>query len=500
MAGTFTNWIGGEARPALSGATRSVRNPARPDEVVASAPRSGAEDVAAAIAAARGACLGWARRSAFERAAVVARAARLLAERRAELALSITLEMGKPLSEAEAEIDEAVERAEAAAAAVRQPHGFTAASGVEGRLAMALREPVGVAGIVTPWNFPLSLAAWNLFPALVTGNTAVWKPDEATPGAAAGLVEVLVAAGVPPGVVNLVHGDGPEAGRALAADPGIDALSFTGSVEVGREVGMAAARNLVKCCLELGGKNAQLVLEDADLEAAVEGAVEAAFAGSGQRCDATSRVIVHERLAEAFTRRLVQRSRDLVVGDGRTAGVDLGPLVSEAALERVLGFVRSGLEEDHAELVAGGERVRPGGSETGWFMGPTVFAGVTPAMRIAQEEIFGPVVAILPVGSLEEAIRVANDVPLGLAASVWSRDLGTCMAAARELECGVVCVNAPTTGSELHLPFGGVKDSGNGRRSAGDALLDFYTEWKSVFVEVPGGLPRPGSDLPLGHR
>lgn len=480
------NFIQGDWCAASSGQESVRHDPARPEQVVVQSPLSGAADVTRAAAAARRAARPWSRTPAPERALLVARTGQLLAARREDLATRITREMGKPRRESLAEVDEVVEVAALAAGEGRRLLGETSPSSRPRGLALCQRRPVGVAGLITPWNFPLAMPAWHLFPGLVCGNTFVLKPALETPGVAQALLQALLDAGLPEGVVNLVCGDGPGAGAALVDCPDLDLLAFTGSTAVGREVGSRCGRRLRAACLELGGKNAQIVLRDADLERAVAGALEGAFGTSGQCCTAASRLIVEEAVLEPFTEQLVARVRELRVGDPMAEATDLGPLATPRGLEKVQRAVRIGCQEDRAELLLGGEVLRPLDCPGGAFFAPTVFGGVTSAMRLAQDEIFGPVTAIMPVTDLDEALAVANDVEYGLAASIYTRDLDRAMAAVGELEAGLVNVNGPTTFAEVHLPFGGLKASGNGHRQTGRPVLDFYSEWQTVTIDYSG--------------
>jgi aldehyde dehydrogenase (NAD+) len=362
---------------------------------------------------------------------------------------------------------------------------------------MTWREPVGVCGLVTPWNFPVAIPSWKSLPALVAGNTVVLKPSEETPGCATAYVECLVDAGVPEGVVNLVHGTGEEAGAALVAHPDVPTLSFTGSGATGRAIQAVAAPMLKRVHMELGGKNGVVVLDDADLDFATKAILWSAFGTTGQRCTAASRVIVHERVHDALLERLVAGARRLVMGDGWKDGVQVGPLVRREALEKVERYVKIGLDEG-ARLACGGRRATTGALAKGFFFEPTIFTGVRPEMRIAQEEIFGPVTALMRVGSLDEAIAAHESTPYGLSGAIISRDLASCFKAARAFRTGIVYVHNGTIGAEVHLPFGGAKQTGNGHREAGIAGIDFFTEWKTVYVDFSGALQRAQIDREPG--
>jgi aldehyde dehydrogenase (NAD+) len=358
---------------------------------------------------------------------------------------------------------------------------------------MSVRMPIGVCALITPWNFPLAIPTWKLFPALICGNTVILKPAEDTPHTAVRFVEILIEAGVPPGVVNLIHGRGEEAGAALVCHRDVQLVSFTGSAAVGREIAAVCGQNLKRVSLELGGKNAQVVMEDADLDLAAEGALWGAFGTTGQRCTATSRLIVHRQVAESLTDMLVERARLLRIGNGLDESVDVGPLINQAAREKVLGYIDTGKQEG-ARLLTGGSIYEKDACANGYFFEPTIFDLVKPSMRIAQEEIFGPVLSIIEINSFEEAIEVLNGTTYGLSSSIYTREVGRAFRAMRDIEAGITYVNGPTIGAEVHLPFGGVKDTGNGHREAGTTVYDIFTEWKSIYVEYSGKLQKAQID------
>ena len=489
----FHNLVGGEWVAARAGRAFPDVNPANRDDVIGTFPRSDAEDVAAAVAAAERALPAWRRTPQPGRGEILRRAADLLRDRKEELARLMTREMGKVLLEARGDVQEAIDMADYMAGEARRPVGETVPSELTDKVCFTWREPVGVVGLITPWNFPIAIPSWKLFPALLAGNTIVLKPAEDTPLCAARLVEVLVEAGLPPGVVNVVHGIGDEAGAALVAHPGVRAISFTGSAEVGRLVAAKGGELLKRVSLELGGKNAIVVLDDGDLELALDGAVWAAFGTTGQRCTAASRVIVQRRVAGDFVDLLRSRAESLRVGDGLAEGVDVGPIINERQLRRVHSYTGVGVAEG-ARLVTGGAVLDQGDLARGHFYAPTVFAGVGPTMRIAQEEIFGPTVAVIEAGSLEEAIAHANSTAYGLSLSIYTRDVNRAFRAMRELQAGIVYVNAPTIGAEIQLPFGGIKSTGNGHREAGTTALEQFSEWKSVYVDYSGRLQRAQID------
>jgi aldehyde dehydrogenase (NAD+) len=358
---------------------------------------------------------------------------------------------------------------------------------------MSVRMPVGVCGMITPWNFPMAIPSWKLLPALVCGNTCVIKPAEDTPLSTLNLVQTLIDAGLPRGVVNIVFGFGPEAGAPLVEHPDVNAISFTGSSEVGRNVGMVAAAGFKPCSLELGGKNAMIVMDDAHLDLAVEGALWGAFGTTGQRCTATSRILLHKKIARRFTEQLVERARKLRIGNGLEKGVQVGPLVNQQQIETSAMYVKIALDEG-ARLLTGGKRLQGKAHADGYFFAATIFGGVKPSMRIAREEVFGPVLSLLEFDSFERALAIANDVDYGLSAAIYTRDINQAYRATRDIDTGIVYVNAPTIGAEVHLPFGGVKQTGNGHREGGSGALDFYTTWKSVYVDYSDRLQRAQID------
>jgi aldehyde dehydrogenase (NAD+) len=427
------------------------------------------------------------------RAEVVQRAAALIQERKDDLAGTMTREMGKILSESRGDVQEAIDCGFFSAGEGRRLYGDTTPSELPNKLCMSVRMPIGVCGIITPWNFPMAIPAWKIFPALVCGNTVVLKPSEETPASAVGLVECLVEAGVPHGVVNLVTGSGPRAGGPLAAHPDVKVISFTGSTEVGRLLGRQCGENLKRVSLELGGKNGQIVMDDADLDLALEGVLWGAFGTTGQRCTATSRLILHRPVASAMTDRLTAAARALRLGSGFDESTQVGPLINEAQRRRVADYVAVGHKEG-AELLCGGEPVTRDDLARGFFYAPTIFANVRPSMRIAQEEIFGPVLSVITVDSFEEAVHVLNETAYGLSSSIYTRDVGRAMRAVRDIEAGITYVNGPTIGAEVHLPFGGVKDTGNGHREASHTVLDVFTEWKAVYIDYSGKLQRAQID------
>jgi alpha-ketoglutaric semialdehyde dehydrogenase len=497
MSETYLNLIGGERRAARSGRTFEDRNPARWSDVVGTFPRSGEEDVDAAVRVARAAFGAWRATPAPRRCEILLRAALLLRDRKEELARTMTREMGKVLEEARGDVQEAIDMAEFAAGLGRRPNGETIPSELPDKFCFTWREPVGVVGLITPWNFPVAVPSWKLLPALAAGNTIVFKPAEDTPLCGLRLAEVLAEAGLPDGVLNVVCGMGPEAGAALVAHPDVDCISFTGSTEVGRLIGAECGRSLKRVGMELGGKNGIVVMDDADLELAVDGAVWGAFGTSGQRCTAASRAIVHRSVMGDFLDALKARAEALRIGDGLRDGVQVGPIINQTQLERVHSYTGVAREE-RAEVVTGGRVLDEGELGEGWFYSPTVFAGVEPGMRVAREEIFGPSLSVLAAGSLDEALERANATAYGLSLSLYTNDVRAAFRAVRELQSGIVYINAPTIGAEIQLPFGGVKDTGNGHREAGPTAVDEFTEWKSVYVDYSGRLQRAQIDTEQG--
>jgi aldehyde dehydrogenase (NAD+) len=492
-AKTYGNLIGGKSVPAKSGKTFENLNPADTGDLVGIFPASEAPDVDAAVEAAARAYESWRLVPAPKRAEVLYRTGELLVKHKEAFARDMTREMGKVLSETRGDVQEAIDTAFYMAGEGRRLFGQTTPSELQNKFAMSVRMPVGVCGMIAPWNFPMAIPSWKLFPALVCGNTCVIKPAEDTPLSTYHLVETLIEAGLPEGVVNIVTGFGPEAGAPLVEHPGVRAVSFTGSSEVGRMVGQAAAGGFKPCSLEMGGKNAMIVLEDANLDLAIDGAVWGAFGTTGQRCTATSRIIVDRRVAGEFLERIAARARKLRVGNGLDEASEMGPQINRQQLETSVRYVKIAREEG-ASLVEGGHVLAEGAHARGYFFAPTIFAGVRPEMRIAQEEVFGPVLSVLECDGIDDAIRIANGIRYGLSTSLYSRDVNRAFRAIRDLEAGITYINAPTIGAEVHLPFGGVKQTGNGHREGGTAALDFYTTWKSVYVDYSDKLQRAQID------
>ncbi len=493
MAKNFQNFINGKWVDAKSGRTFENRNPANWDEVVGLFPKSGKEDVEDAVKAARAAFAKWRLVPAPKRGDILRKVGDIMVARKEELARQMTREMGKVLAETRGDVQEGIDTAYYASSEGRRLFGHTVPSELHNKFNMAMRVPIGVAGIVTPWNFPMAIPTWKIFPALLCGNTVVFKPASDTPATATSLVEILMDAGVPEGVVNIVHGGGGEVGMGIVGHPDVDLVSFTGSTGVGIKITQTAAPTLKRVSLELGGKNAQFVMPDANMNLALDGVLWGAFGTTGQRCTATSRLILHEKIHDHFVDMLVKRVNALKLGDGLEDGVEVGPCVNKSQQDTVKGYVEIGLGQG-AKLVAGGEIPADKELAKGWYYKPTVFTGVQPDHRIAREEIFGPVLSVLKVRSLEEGIRVMNDTIYGLSSSVYTNNINDAYTAIRDIEAGITYINAPTIGAEAHMPFGGVKQTGNGHREGGWTVYDFFSEWKTVYVDYSGGLQRAQID------
>jgi acyl-CoA reductase-like NAD-dependent aldehyde dehydrogenase len=493
---TYHNFIDGAWATSNSGDVFENRNPADRDDLVGLFQQSNSADVAQAIDAARNAYATWRLVPAPRRAEMLFRAAQLLSERKEQYAREMTREMGKVLEETRGDVQEAIDMTYFMAGEGRRQYGQTVPSELRDKFAMSVRQPLGVCAVITPWNFPMAIPSWKIVPALVCGNTVVFKPATLTPLSALHFVKVLEEAGIPKGVVNMVTGGGEAVGTALTVADEVRVVSFTGSTDVGRTVSARAAPTFKKVHLEMGGKNVIMIMDDANLELAVEGCLWGGFGTTGQRCTAASRVVVHERVYQAFLDRFVARARALRVGNGLDPAVQVGPTVSEAQRDTVSGYVEIGQREG-ARLVLGGRALVDGPYAKGWFHEPTIFADVDPTMRVAQEEIFGPVVSVMRCRSLEEAVEIGNGVSYGLSASIYTQDVNKAFTAMRDLYTGIFYVNAPTIGAEVHLPFGGTRATGNGHREAGTAALDVFSEWKSIYVDFSGRLQRAQIDTNL---
>ncbi len=489
---TFRNFIAGEWCDSTSGATFESLNPADTRDVVGRFQQGTKADVAMAIKAAETAFPMWRRTPAPKRGEIMFAFAALMAEHKERLARAMTREMGKVIAEARGDVQEGIDIAYLMAGEGRRMAGDTVPSELPDKWAMSIRQPLGVAGIITPWNFPMAIPCWKTMPALVTGNTVVFKPASDTPHCATLLVELMADAGFPPGVVNLVTGSGEEVGDAIVESPDVSVISFTGSSATGKRIAERAARRLKRVSLELGGKNGVVVLADADLDLATDGILWSAFGTTGQRCTAASRVIVERAVVDPLLERLETRARGLRLGSGLDADVDVGPLINARAAEKVGSYVEIGRGE--GELVLGGGRASGNGLADGHFFEPTIFAGVRPMDRVGQEEIFGPVLSVIPVDDYDAAMMALNQTRYGLSSSIFTQDVNKAFRAMRDFETGIVYINAGTTGAEVHLPFGGWKETGNGHREAGHVALDTYTEWKSIYVDFSGRLQRAQID------
>ena len=489
---TFRNFIAGEWCESTSGATFESRNPADTRDVIGRFQQGTAADVAMAVSAAWAARPMWQRTPAPKRGEILYAFGALMAEHKERLARAMTREMGKVLSEARGDVQEGIDIAYLMAGEGRRMFGDTTPSELPDKWAMSIRQPIGIAGIITPWNFPMAIPCWKMMPALVTGNVVIFKPASDTPHCATLLVELMAEAGFPPGVVSLVTGTGGEVGNAIVRNPDVEVISFTGSSVTGRQIAEKAGRQLKRLSLELGGKNAVVVLADADLDLAADGILWSAFGTTGQRCTACSRVIVAQSVVEPLLERLETRARKLRLGPGLEETTDVGPLINGGAVDKVDSYIEVGQAE--GELVTGGRRATHGDLANGHFFEPTIFSGVRPMDRIGQEEIFGPVLSVIPVADYAEAMTAVNQTRYGLSSSIFTRDVNQAFRAMRDFETGIVYVNAGTTGAEVHLPFGGWKETGNGHREAGHAALDTFTEWKSIYVDFSGRLQRAQID------
>jgi aldehyde dehydrogenase (NAD+) len=493
MTTTYRNFIGGQWIAPSTGAYFENRNPADQHDLIGLFPASGAADIDAAVDSARRGFDRWKRTPAPARGDVLRRVGDLLAARKEELADIMTREMGKPLAETRGDVQEGIDTAYYAATEGRRLFGHTVPSELANKWAMSMRRPIGVCGLITPFNFQLAIPTWKAFPALLCGNAVILKPAEDVPHTSTVLVEILLEAGLPPEVIQLVHGMGEVVGKALVEHPQVPVISFTGSTETGRFVGETCGRMHKRLSLEMGGKNAQIVLDDADLDLALDGVLWGAFGTTGQRCTATSRLVLQEGIHDEFVARLAARAEKLVLGDGRKAGTDVGPLVNQAALDKVQRYMGVAKEQG-ATLVCGGERATGGALDNGFFFKPTIFTGVTAGSRLDQEEIFGPVLSVIKVKTAEEAFAVNNGVRYGLSSSVYTRNVNVAFRALQDLDNGITYVNAPTIGAEAHLPFGGVKETGNGHREGGWEVYEFYSETKVGYVDYSGSLQRAQID------
>ena len=492
-AKTYRNFINGEWVASASGKEFENRNPADHSEIIGHFQESTREDVDQAVAAARQAYRKWRLTPAPKRAEYLYKVGEILVRRKEEYAREMTREMGKILKESRGDIQEGIDISYYTAGEGRRMFGKTVPSELSSKYAMSMRMPVGVCSLITPWNFPLAIPSWKLMPALVCGNTVVLKPASDAPLSAYHLVKMCQEVGIPRGVVNLVTGSGRNVSAPLLENPDIDLVSFTGSSEIGGQVGETSARLFKRCSLEMGGKNAVIVMDDARLDLALDGVLWGAFGTSGQRCTATSRAVVHKKVYGEFVEKLVERARSLKVGDGLDESVDMGPVINEAAVKKIAEYVQIGRDEG-ATLSCGGVRLTKAELGRGYFFAPTVFSDVDPKTRLAQEEIFGPVLSVIPCDGLDQAIEIVNGVKYGLSSAIYTQDVNRAFVAMRDLYTGIFYVNASTIGAEVQLPFGGTKQSGNGHREAADTALDIFSEWKSVYVDFSGKLQKAQID------
>lgn len=487
----MNNFINNTWLPSETGRTFDNLNPADATDVIGAFPLSSSADVNAAVTAAAKAFETWRLVPAPKRGDILRKAGDIFTRRKDELADIMTREMGKTVTETKGDIQEAIDTAYYAATETRRLFGYTAPSEMSNKMNMSFRMPIGVCGIITAWNFPIAVPSWKILPALAAGNTVVFKPSDDSPHSANIFAEILLEAGLPAGVFNVIHGDG-EAGSAIVEHPAVRVVGFTGSTQTGTAIAARCGQLNKKVSLEMGGKNAQIVMEDADLDLALDGVLWGAFGTTGQRCTATSRLILHESIHDQFVLRLIDAASKIVLGDGRVDGTQVGPVINQRQLDKILSYIAIGKEE--ATCVAGGERDSDGAKAQGYFVKPTIFTNVKPHHRIFQEEIFGPVLSIAKARTFDEAIAMANNCQYGLSSSIYTRDVNRAFAAIRDIEAGITYINAPTIGAEAHMPFGGIKGTGNGHREGGWTVFDIFTEWKTVYVDYSGHLQRAQID------
>lgn len=490
----YYNYIGGEWVESSSGEWFENINPADTSDVIGIFPKSNAEDVNRAVAAAAEAAVRWRRTPAPRRAEILFRLGEILRRNKDLYAQQMTREMGKVLKEAGGDVQEAIDCTYFAAGEGRRLHGFTTPAEMPNKAAMCVRQPVGICGLITPFNFPMAIPSWKLMPALICGNTVVLKSGEDVPLSAVNLIKACEEAGVPPGVVNLVNGDA-EPGKALVSNEAVRLISFTGSTDTGRAIAEECARQNKIVSLEMGGKNAIIIMDDAAIDNAIEGCLWGAFGTSGQRCTASSRLLVHKNIYNEFVEKFVDRARGLKVGNGLDSSTDVGPVINQQAVEKIMSYIEIGKNHDKAKLACGGDRLTTGEYAKGYFIEPTVFIDVAPGMRIEQEEIFGPVTAVIPFSTLDEAIEIVNGVKYGLSSAIYTQDVNKAFYALQELYTGICYVNSATIGAEVHLPFGGTKATGNGHREAGTQVLDIFSEWKAIYIDYSGRLQKAQIDI-----
>ncbi|MCK4584188.1 aldehyde dehydrogenase family protein [candidate division WOR-3 bacterium] len=493
MTEVYKNFIGGKWVESESKRTFENRNPANWDEIVGIFPKSTAKDVENAVDIAKKAFESWKRVPVPKRGEILGRCGDIMVERKEELAKLETREMGKVIKETRGDVQEGIDTAYYAFGEGRRLFGITTPSELPDKICYTVRKPIGVAGLITPWNFPMAIPCWKVIPALLSGNSVVIKPASATPATATKLVEILNEAGIPEGVVNIVHGTGREVGEALLAHPDIGVISFTGSSEVGSRIAEVSGKMLKRVSLELGGKNAQIVMQDADLDLALEGVLWGAFGTTGQRCTATSRLILNEKIYDKFIEMIKERAKKVKIGNGLEETVEMGPVINSGQRDVIHNYVKIGKEE-RAKLVLGGNFYEEGECAKGWFYEPTIFIDVKSGMRIEQEEIFGPVLSVIKFSEFDDAIKIMNDTNYGLSSSIYTRDVNLALKAAEEIEAGITYINGPTIGAECHLPFGGVKNTGNGHREGGLAVYEIFTEIKTIYFDYSGKLQKAQID------
>jgi aldehyde dehydrogenase (NAD+) len=490
----YHNYIGGQWVASSSGEWFDNVNPADSSDIVGRFPKSNADDMNQAIAAAASAARRWRLTPAPRRAEILFRLGEILRANKDRYSQEMTREMGKVLKESGGDVQEAIDCTYFTAGEGRRLHGFTTPAEMPDKFAMCVRQPVGICGLITPFNFPMAIPSWKLIPALVCGNTVILKSGEDVPLSSLNLVKACEQAGIPAGVVNLVNGHGEDVGPTLVGHEDVSLISFTGSTATGKLIAEQCARENKIVSLEMGGKNAIIIMDDADLENAVEGCVWGAFGTSGQRCTASSRLVVHKKVYKKFCQMLVERVNALRVGNGLDKKTDVGPVVNHQAMDKILGYIEIGQVHDKATLACGGNALTKGQYSKGYFIEPTVFTNVKPGMRIEQEEIFGPVTCVIPFGTLDEAIDIVNGVQYGLSSAIYTQDVNNAFHAMQELYTGICYVNSATIGAEVHLPFGGTKATGNGHREAGTQVLDIFSEWKSLYIDYSGKLQKAQID------
>lgn len=489
----FLNFIDGKWVSSSNNETFENRNPADWREVIGLFPVSTKEDLDKAVSSARKGFDEWRKFPIPKRGDVLKRVGDIMSERKEELAQLMTREMGKVLEETRGDVQEGIDTAYYAAGEGRRLFGKTVPSELPNKFAATIRRPIGVVGAITPWNFPMAIPTWKIFPALLCGNSVVFKPATDTPAMANRLVEILLEAGLPQRTIQLIHGKGDIIGKGLVEHPGIQAISFTGSSSVGKDISIRAGSSLKRVSLELGGKNAQLVMDDADLDLAVDGVLWGAFGTAGQRCTATSRLILHKEIHDNFIEKLLTRVKTVTLGSGLLPATKVGPLINESARKNVLKYIEIAKEEG-GELIYGGVIPSEPTLKHGWFLTPTIFTSVTSKMRVAKEEIFGPFLSIMRCSSLEDGINIMNDTEYGLSSSIYTKNVNSALNAINEIDSGITYVNGPTIGAEAHLPFGGTKSTGNGHREGGWQVYEFYSEVKTIYIDYSGRLQRAQID------